>query len=126
MAAAVCGELGHNDRAKHHVLRALEQAPRYRDALRLLLSLNEPPPQQDATTENQAAAKEETSAAPPAPKGLDDEPAEAEVASKRDEPGERDEASEPASAAEPSNEPDGGDQSGDQAGHQPPDAETNR
>ncbi|TWU38807.1 hypothetical protein Q31b_38850 [Novipirellula aureliae] len=33
------------DRAKHHVLRAIEEAPRYRDAYRLLLQLTEKPSQ---------------------------------------------------------------------------------
>ena len=39
--------------AKHHVLRALDEAPRYRDAHRLLLKLSqrsEEPPQVDGTT----------------------------------------------------------------------------
>jgi tetratricopeptide (TPR) repeat protein len=37
--AHALADLGQRDRAKHHLLRSLEQAPRYRDALRLLLAL---------------------------------------------------------------------------------------
>ena len=40
LAQALVG-MEQNDAAKHHVLRALEEAPRYRDALRLLLAIKE-------------------------------------------------------------------------------------
>jgi tetratricopeptide (TPR) repeat protein len=39
--ASSYAELNQLDRAKHHVLRALEEAPRFRDAHRLLLELSE-------------------------------------------------------------------------------------
>ncbi len=39
--ASALANLDEKDRAKHHVLRALNEAPRYRDAHRLLLQLTE-------------------------------------------------------------------------------------
>ena len=49
--ARALADQGQRDRAKHHVLRALEQAPRYRNALRLLLDLSEPPAAEEADAE---------------------------------------------------------------------------
>jgi tetratricopeptide (TPR) repeat protein len=61
--AAALAELGQKDRAKHHVLRALEQAPRYRDALRLLLALTDPSSAaevaEDLPTETQSGSQAE-------------------------------------------------------------------
>lgn len=41
--ARALADMNQTDRAKHHVLRALQEAPRYRDAHRLLLTLTEKP-----------------------------------------------------------------------------------
>ena len=41
--AQTLADMNQTDRAKHHVLRALQEAPRYRDAHRLLLKLTEKP-----------------------------------------------------------------------------------
>lgn len=41
--AKALADMNQTDRAKHHVLRALQEAPRYRDAHRLLLALSETP-----------------------------------------------------------------------------------
>ncbi len=48
--AVALTEMDRHDQAKRHVLEALEVAPRYRDALRLLLQLNEPPQPDEAST----------------------------------------------------------------------------
>jgi tetratricopeptide (TPR) repeat protein len=56
--AGALAELNQIDRAKHHVLRALDEAPRYREAHRLLLALNE----QASKLEVEASTKPEDEA----------------------------------------------------------------
>ena len=65
---------GDRDTAKHHVLRALEQAPRYRAAHRLLLSLVEEPANEAAEP-----TSEDASDAPAEPTQSTDETQSAEV-----------------------------------------------
>jgi tetratricopeptide (TPR) repeat protein len=63
--ARALADQGQRDRAKHHVLRALEQAPRYRNALRLLLDLSEPPAAEEADAET--VGEQEAGEQAPAP-----------------------------------------------------------
>jgi tetratricopeptide (TPR) repeat protein len=59
--AGALAELNQIDRAKHHVLRALEEAPRYREAHRLLLALNEQAskPEVESTSEPESDSPSE-------------------------------------------------------------------
>ncbi len=58
--AQALATMGETARAKHHVLRALEEAPRYRDAHRLLLQLAEPPSPARSEGESPAPSEDES------------------------------------------------------------------
>ena len=54
--AQALAKLNQRNRAKHHVLAALDEAPRYRDAHRLLLELIDEPAKTKAQVEDNSDA----------------------------------------------------------------------